>query len=130
MRLNLAHFFRLQQPQSGKAVGLSALEQDFQARDFVFAGGHDDLPADFVGQVMLTAKFHHRRCSLDAEPRLQGSGLVVNTGVNDSAVVSALVTGNGFFLLDQEQFQLWQGAGGVHRGRETYDTSADDYDVE
>ena len=70
VRLNLAHFFRLQQPQSGQAVGLSALEQDFQARDFFFAGGHDDFPADFVRQVVLAAKFHHGRGSLYAELRL------------------------------------------------------------
>ncbi len=130
VRLNLAYLFRLQQAQSGKAIGLSTLEQHFQARDFAIGRGHNDFPADFMRQVVLAAKFHHGRGSFDAQPRLQRSGLVVNAGVNDSTVVSALMTGNSIFLLDHEQSQMRQGAGGVHRGRETYDTSTNDDDVE
>ena len=50
--------------------------------------------------------------------------------MNDATVVSALMAGDGGFLFDHEQSKLRQSARGMHRGRETYDTSTDDYDVE
>ena len=130
VRLNFAQFVLLQQPQSGEAVGLSTIQQGVEAGDLLGAGGHDDFAADFVRQAVGAAKFHHGGRALDAELCLQRSGLVVNAGVNHAAVVSALVAGNTVFLLDQQQAQVRQGAGGVHRGRETDDSSANDYDVE
>ena len=88
------------------------------------------LPQISCGRLCCAAKFHHGGGSLDTKLRLQGSGLVINAGVNDAAVVSALVPGDGVFLLDQQQSQIREQAGGVHRGRETYDSSTDDDDVE
>ena len=130
VRLNFAQLFLLQQSQSGEAVGFSAIEQGVEARDLLGAGGDDDFAADFVRQVVGAAKFHHGGRALDAEFRLQRSRLVVNAGVDHAAVVSALVAGDTVFLFDQQQAQVRQGAGGVHRSRETDDSSANDYDVE
>ena len=91
--------------------------------------GHDDLAANFVPQLVLTAKFHHCCCAFDAKLRLQGAGFVVNARVNDAAVMTALVMGNAGLFLHQQQSKLRQEAGGVHRGRETYDSSPDNNNV-
>ena len=79
---------------------------------------------------MFAAKCHHGGRTLNTKLRLQRSGLVINAGVNDAAVVSTLVPGDGVFLLDQQQAEIWHGARGVHRGRETHDSAANDNDVE
>ena len=70
VRLNFAQLFLLQQPQSGEAVGLSAIQQGVEARDLLGVGGDDDFAADFVRQVVVAAKFHHGGRALDAELRL------------------------------------------------------------
>ena len=130
MRLNFAQLFPLQQPQSDETVGLSPLQQFLEPWNLFFAGGHDDLATDFMLQVVFAAKFHHGGGSLDAKLCLQRSRLVVNAGVNHAAVVSALMTGNSVFFFDQQQPKVWEQAGAVHRGRETYNASADHDDVE
>jgi len=52
---------------------------------------------------MLAAELDHGRGSAHAKTRLHGTGLVVNAGVNDAAVVSALVTGNPVFFFEQQE---------------------------
>ncbi len=129
MRLNFAHLFPLQQAQSDQTVGLTPLQQFLEAWNLFFTGGDDDLAANFMLQVVLAAKLHHGSGSLDAKLCFQGSRLVVDAGVNHAAVVPALMTGHPVFLFDQQQPKVWEQAGAVHRGRETYDASADHDDI-
>jgi len=102
VRFNFAQLFPLKHPQSNQAIGLATLQQLLETRDLCFAGGHNHLPADFMLQAVLAAEFHHGGGALDAKLGLQGSGLVINAGVNHAAVVPALVTGDSVFLFDQQ----------------------------
>ena len=52
---------------------------------------------------MLEAELDHRRGSTDAKTRLQRARLVVDAGVNDAAVVSALVARDAVFFLQEQQ---------------------------
>ena len=130
MRLDLAQLFLRQHPQSGQAVGIAALEQFLESWDFRFAGGDDDLAANFILQIVFAAELHHGGRSLDAKFRLQGSRLVVDARVNDAAIVPALVASHAVFFFDEQQPQMGKQPGAMHRGRETHDTSADNHDVE
>src|SRR6202522_78204 len=99
MRLDLAQFFRSDEAKSAQPVSFAAPPQFFETRQLGFAGGDDDLAAPFMRNAVLAAKFHHGRGSGHAQPRLQRSRLVVDPGVDDTAVVSALVAGDAVFFL-------------------------------
>ena len=101
MRLDFAHLFALQHAQSRQAVGLAALQQFLKSGNLFFAGGDDDLAADFILQVVLAAELHHGRGALDAKLGFQGTRLVVDAGVNHATVVSTLMTGHPVFFFDQ-----------------------------
>ena len=51
---------------------------------------------------MFVAEFNQRFAPGDAAARFQGAGAVIQSGVNNSAVVAGLVAGNlGFLFEDQ-----------------------------
>jgi hypothetical protein len=93
---------RTDHPQTSKAIGLSAPAQFFKTRQLVSVGRNDDFSAHFVRNSVLTAELNHGRRPADAQPSLQGARLVVNAGVDDTAIVSALVAGNAVFLFKKQ----------------------------
>src|SRR5215469_15837584 len=101
----------------------------FEAREFVFAGGNDNLSADFMRNSMLATELHHRGCTANAQARLQRTGLIVDTGVDDSAVVSALVPSNPFFLFDDEKLLMRKPARDLERHAEADDPASDHNNV-
>src|ERR1700723_3549511 len=115
MRLNLAHLVWSNEAKSAQAIRFAALPQLFQTRQFRFAGCDDDLAAYFVRNAMLTEKLPHGRRSRHAQSRFLRSGLVVNPGVDDAAVVSALVAGDAIFLLQDQEPELRKAECKFHR---------------
>ncbi len=97
---------------------------------FVDLGGDDDFAANTMGNTVLAAELHHGRSSGNAQPGLHRAGLVVHAGVNYPAVVTALVTGNAIFFLNQQQAEPGKASRDLERHSESYHTAADnDYVV-
>jgi hypothetical protein len=73
--------------------------------------------------AMLPAELDHRRGAGDAQLCFERAWLVVNAGVNNAAVVAALVAAHTIFFFQQEQSQLWKTPSGLERNREANDSS-------
>jgi hypothetical protein len=101
MRLSFPEFFWSYEAEAAQSVGLATLAQFFQARKFVWTSGDDDFAADFVRDVMFTTELDHGCRSGNAQARLERAGLVVNAGVDDTAVVAALVARYGVFFFEE-----------------------------
>src|SRR3970040_356483 len=72
----------------------------FAARRLRLARRDDDLAAQLVADAVLVAEAHQLLSAGDAVLRLQRAGRVVDAGVDDAAVVAALVRRQRLFLLD------------------------------
>jgi hypothetical protein len=79
-----------------------------------------------VRNAIFTAKLNHGRRSRHAQSRFLRSGLVVNTRVDDAAVVSTLVAGDAIFLLQDQQPELRKAARNFQRNRKADYASSDD----
>ena len=126
VRLDFAQLLGADHSQAGEAVGFPALAQFLQAWEFVRMSRDDDFTADIVGDAVLAAELDHGGGPGDAQPRLQGAGLVVHARVNHAAVVSALVAGDAVFFFDQEQAKMREAARDFERDAESNHTTTDD----
>ncbi len=79
--------------------------------------------------AMLAAEFNHSRGATHTKPRLQRPRLVVDAGVDDAAVVSALVTRYARFLLEQQKPLLRKTPCDLQRNRESDNSAAHDDNV-
>jgi hypothetical protein len=59
---------------------------------------------------MFATEFNHCSGPSDAEARLHGTRFVVDARVNYTAIVSALMASNAFFLFQEQQAQLGKAA--------------------
>src|ERR1051326_3203002 len=75
---------------------------------------------------MLAAELHHRGGSDNTQPRLQRSGLVVDTRMDYAAVVPALVLRDATFFFQHQQALAREAAGDLQRYTEANDAATDD----
>src|SRR5258706_11872303 len=129
VRLDFVQLIGTDKAETRESVGLAPAPQFFQARNFLCARGYDDFAADLVRQAMRAAEFDHGARALDAELRFQRSGLVINAGVNDAAVVAALMPAHAVFFLEQQQAKAGESLRDLKGDGETDNTSADDEDI-
>ncbi len=94
VRLVLDDLFRPQAAQAHQTVGLSAALELVEARDLLRLGRHHQLAADLVRDAVLGAQLDQSAPAGDALARLVRSRLVVETGVDDAAVVTGLMAGD------------------------------------
>src|SRR5581483_1124103 len=99
-----------------------------ETRQFFFGSRDNELSTNLVDDTVLLTKIDHRFRALHAEARLQRSGRVVNAGVNNAAIVSALVACDSRLFLDHEQPEFGKRLREVHRGGEADDAPANDDD--
>jgi hypothetical protein len=91
--LDFAELFGAEHAETFEAVLRSPVEEAGEAVDFFLCGGDDYFSADVVGDGMTPAEFDHLANASDCEAGSGGAGLVVETAVEDSAVVAALMLG-------------------------------------
>jgi len=128
MGLALANLFGRQPFQALEPVGQPPLRESFQGGDFIRRGGHDHLAAAFMGDVVVGAEPVHGLPPLGAVARLERAGLVVESGVDHTAVVPGLVRRQPVLGLQHHQCPsgfLQQ----RHGGRRSDDAPADDRHV-
>lgn len=129
MRLNFAQLFSADHAQVRQAVGLASALQFLKTRQLGFSCCHDYLSAHLMWNVVLAAELHHGRRSGDTEAGLERTRFVVNAGMNDSAVVAALVAGDAIFFLQQEKTQAGKSPRDFESDGEADHASANDYHV-
>src|SRR4029434_6243611 len=115
----------LQPPNALKSVGFAATMQFFQAGELALLRCDDDLAAALVSNSVLLAEAVHQLASFDAVLSFQGTGLVVEAGMDDAAVMARLMRGIAIFGFQQDQPH---GRSGVQEGmgsRKTNDAAPD-----
>ena len=112
-----------------EAVLCAAVEEGFQARKFLLRRGDDDFSADFVRDVVLPAEVDHLADAGDGETGFLGAGLVIQAGVQDAAIVSALMAADGGLFFEHGDAGVGEALGEAPGGGEADDSSADDYDL-
>jgi len=122
----LPGFFGSDEAEAGQAVSFSALAEVFEAGEFVRMGGDDDFATDLVGDVVFAAELYHGRGTGYAEAGFQRAGLVIDAGVDDAAVVSALVAGDAVFFFENEETEMGEAAGDLEGDGEAYRAATDD----
>lgn len=83
------------------------------SRQFVGLSGNYQFAADVVRNPMFLAERDHGARSFNAELRFERSRLVIDSRMNNSAVMTALVPSNAWLFLDQKHAQIRKGLGQV-----------------
>src|SRR5262249_21639278 len=114
MGLVFANRFGTKPAKPGEAIGLSAALEFAQSRDLVLVDSDDNLAALLVVDAMLAAKTVKSLPPFDTGPGLQGARFIVESGVNDSAIITGLVRRQTVLRLqnDQRETAIAEEAGG------------------
>ena len=128
MGLDLEHGRAVEEADAGEAVGGGAGGELVEALFLLGGGGHDELAADLVGDAVLAAEVDHLADAGDGEAGLEGAGLVVEAGMEDAAVVGALVAAGAGFLFEEGDLGGGVGLEEAVGGGQADDSSADDGD--
>src|SRR5437763_1375862 len=125
MRFN---FFDLigREPAYVEAVLESALEEFFEERQFFLFGGHNHFTADIVIDPMLLAKLDHGAAAFARKFGLEAARLVVNAGMNNTAVSTGLMQRKVLLLFQQQDREPGLTPAQNHRGSEADNAAADD----
>ena len=83
-----------------QAVRRTAFEKGVQTRDFFKLRGNDELAADLVRNSVALAELDHASNSLHRQTSLGRTRLIVESTMQDSAVVPGLVAGGTAFLFE------------------------------
>jgi 3-deoxy-7-phosphoheptulonate synthase len=129
VRLNLPQLVAGEHFQAFQAILRAALKKSVETREFLRAGGGHDLSADFVRNGMLAAEVDHLTNAGDGEPRFSRAGFVIKAGVEDTAVVAALMAANGGFFFKNGDAGIGETLAETPGGGESDDASADDHDT-
>ena len=100
--------------------------QGLQARHFGFIRRHDEFAANFVRNVILAAESHHLLDAGHRKARFDGTGFVIQTAMQDAAVVPRLMLARGRFLLEHRELQPGKLPRGFIGGSQTDNTAAND----
>ena len=88
---NLAELGGVEPLKAFEAVLVAAGFEIAEALDFGFVRGDNDFSADFMGDPVFAAEIGHEPDSADGKACFQRARLVVESTVEDTAVVRALV---------------------------------------
>ena len=116
MRLYLTKLVAIHHAQSGHAVGNPPLMQLLQARNLLRAGRDHQLAALLEWNTLLLAKALHGSSACDAVLRLQRTGFVVETGMDNPAIVTRLMGRDMIFLLHHHHLHSGEPSRGVQSG--------------
>src|ERR1700736_4991866 len=97
MRFNLANSFG-RNPLHFDSVRNSTPMKFLQPWQLGFVTRDDDFAAYVVRDSVFTAELDHRSIPLARHPSFQAPGLIIDTGMNHSAVMTGLMKGQAGFL--------------------------------
>ena len=91
-------------------------------------GRDHNLPAKLEWDVVFRAEFDHAANSLDCQPRLRGTGLVVEPAVQHAAVVPGLMARRAAFLFEEKKLCAGHTPEELASCRQTNNPTSDDDD--
>jgi hypothetical protein len=103
VRLKFANLFVAEQLQAFKTISSAALQQGMQARHFVLLCRQHDLPAQFMGNIVLCTEVNHSLNALHRQASLRRTGLIVQAAMQNTAIVASLMATGTTFLLQEKQ---------------------------
>jgi hypothetical protein len=86
--LDRPDLFSVDPSKARDAIGMPAYFEIVESIELICPGRHDQLSAALEGQPLGVAVIVKSASSFDAESRFEGAGFVVDTGVDDAAVVT------------------------------------------
>ena len=110
-------------------VGRAAAMEFLQPRQFIFRRSHDDLAAAFVWNVVPIAEVGQQLSAPHARLGLERAGLVIDAGVDDSAVVAGLMRRQPVLFFEHARTNARILAGDFQGGRQAENATADHTDV-
>src|SRR5688572_22396542 len=129
MRLVFSNLIRSQPSNSLEAVGFSTPMQFFEPRKLGCICRNDNLPATLMRDPVLLAEAVHRFAPFDAILCFQRARFVVQTGMDDAAVVAGLMRREPVLRLEQNHSQAWPSRQQRVRGGKAHYAAADDCNV-
>jgi hypothetical protein len=123
------HQFRRIDPLRGDAVASGALHKGVEAGQFEVAGRDDVLSAEFEFDAVLAREIDGRRRAATAQICLEAAGLVVDPGVDDTAVVAGLVPTEAVLLFEEDEACARPHLEQLHGARQADDAAANDTEV-
>ena len=126
MRLSLAQLIAAEPAQSAKFIFRAALLERLEPGYFQLVGGNDHFAADLMFDGVLAAELRHLTDSLHGHARLQGARFVIEAGVQDAAVVRALVAAEAGLFFQQRDRGRRQGLPELIGRAEPDQSTADD----
>ena len=112
------------------AVGTGAFVERLHARQLRWLGGDQQLAALLVGDALIATEPRRGLHALMAEPGLETSRLVIDTGVDDSAVAPGLVARQRGLLLQHRDGDPRKPLRHLHRRRQPDDAPANHREIE
>ena len=103
VRFYLAQLFGGEQAQALEAVLLAALVKRMESGDFVRACGHHHFAADVVRNRVSLTEFDHLPYALDGHPGAPRAGFIVETTMQDAAVMTTLMLRHPSVLLQKSK---------------------------
>jgi hypothetical protein len=129
VRLELGDLLGAQPPQARHAVGRAAALELVEALELSFMQRDDHLAAALDIDAAFLAVGVQAGCALDAHPRLQRAGLVVDARVDDAGVVARLPGPDLAGGVDDRHAQAGLAREQIPCGRQAQDPGADDGEV-
>ena len=91
MRLDLADALRTHPLETFDLIGQPPFVQCLKARNLRFRVGHNEFAAAPGRNTVILTESRHGATPLNTELRLEGARFVINTGVNNTTVVTGLL---------------------------------------
>src|SRR5215472_8778464 len=100
--LDRSQLLLVEEAQPADSIRLPSPAQLFQSAELVFLRGHDKFSADLMRYSVLLTEGDHLLRALDGGTRFHGQRSIINPGVNDTAISSALVSGQPLFFFEEQ----------------------------
>ncbi len=111
------------------AIGYAMIPNLLHVHEFRLFGGNNELTADVMLHTIIFGELHKLSSSVYAVNRFQRTGLVVNAGVNYTAVIACLMVGQMRLFFEQQNAQIRIGCLDFIKCGGAYYASANNYNV-
>ena len=129
MRFAFANAVGVDNLQAFDSILNAAIEEVLQQRQLAFFGRDDQLADAAILDAFAVAILPELAPAFDTKLRLERSGLVIDAGVDHTAVVAGLMGGEQFLFLEQDELEVRMAEQELPRGCQADDAAAHDRDV-
>jgi hypothetical protein len=126
MRFDASNFIRPEALQTCKSIGSTPAQQFVKPWKLVITGGHNQFSANFMGNLMGSAKGDHLPNTRNGEPGFERAWLVIQPAVKHPRIVGALMPSDITLFFQDSDFGCWKALQDFERRGQTNYTCTDD----